>query len=120
MRGGGEAAPGNGRTPRPMELEDKFLMSGTHSLNEPKLGEYCRSKGIFPAEIEEWREALPDGQPTAISAIVRDAKKKSGREEAQQGIERERCGKRGRGRDSGAADALRKKRRRIWGDGEED
>ena len=57
-RSGGEAAPGKGERPDRWSSEDKFLIvPETHSLNEAELGECCRSKGIFPAEIEEWREA---------------------------------------------------------------
>ncbi|MDD4455311.1 MAG: transposase [Candidatus Methanomethylophilaceae archaeon] len=58
VRSGGEAAPGNGEQPERWSSEDKFLIVlETHALNEAELGEYYRSKGIFPAEIEEWREA---------------------------------------------------------------
>ena len=70
VRSGGEAAPGNGEQPDRWSSEDKFLIVlETHSLNEAELGEYCRSKGIFPAEIEEWREAC-------LQANQRDLRKR--------------------------------------------
>lgn len=57
-RGEGKAAPGNGERPERWNAEDKFLIVlEKHALNGAVLGEYCRSKGIFPAEIDQWREA---------------------------------------------------------------
>ena len=57
-RGEGKAVPGNGERPERWSAEDKFLIVlETHALNGAELGEYCRSKGIFPAEIDQWREA---------------------------------------------------------------
>ena len=71
-RSGGEAAPGNGEQPERWSSEDKFLIVlETHPLNAAELGEYCRSKGIFPEEIEAWREAC-------LQANRRDLKKRSG------------------------------------------
>ena len=71
-RSGGEAAPGNGEQPERWSSKDKFLIVlETHPLNEAELGEYCRSKGIFPEEIEAWREAC-------LQANRRDLKKRSG------------------------------------------
>jgi hypothetical protein len=80
VRGGGAAAPGNGEQPERRSSEDKFLIVlETHSLNEAELGEYCRTKGIFPAEIEEWREAC-------LMANQRDLRK---RQEMQKEIRAE-------------------------------
>ncbi len=120
-RGEGRAAPGNGERPERWSAEDKFLIVlETHALNGAELGEYCRSKGIFPAEIDEWRE-------TCLMANQSDARKSSElqkeiRAERKRSKELERELKR---KEKALAEAaalltLRKKARAIWGDGEED
>ncbi|MGC8553841.1 MAG: transposase, partial [Phycisphaerae bacterium] len=31
------------------------------SLNEHELGEYCRQKGLYPEQIEEWKKTVLEG-----------------------------------------------------------
>ncbi len=120
-RGEGKAVPGNGERPERWSAEDKFLIVlETHALNGAELGEYCRSKGIFPAEIDQWREAC-------LVANRSDARKSS---ELQKEIRAERkrskeleCELRRKEKalaEAAALLTLRKKARAIWGDGEED
>lgn len=33
----------------------------TTSLNAQELGEYCRTKGIYPEQIERWKQACMQG-----------------------------------------------------------
>ena len=121
VRGGGKAAPGNGEQPERWNSEDKFLIVlETHSLNEAELGEYCRSKGIFPAEIEEWRE-------TCLQANQRDFRKsqelqkeiRSERKRSKE-LERELLRKERALAETAALLTLRKKAQAIWGDNEDD
>lgn len=37
----------------------------TATLSELELGEYCRRKGLYPEQIQRWREACIQGQQTA-------------------------------------------------------
>ena len=135
VRSGGEAAPGNGEQPDRWSSEDKFLIVlETHSLNEAELGEYCRGKGIFPAEIEEWREACLQANQREfrkrqeLQKEIRSEKKRSrrnGAEETEQkkrnkALEKELLRKERALAETAALLTLRKKAQAIWGDGEED
>lgn len=52
----GEATPGNGKTSDKWSSQDKFLIvMETFSMNEVELAEYCRKKGLYRAQIEEWK-----------------------------------------------------------------
>ena len=120
VRSGGEAAPGNGERPERWSSEDKFLIVlETHALNEAELGEYCRSKGIFPAEIEEWREACLQANQRdhrknqEIRKEIRSEKKRS------KALEKELLRKERALAETAALLTLRKKAQAIWGDGEE-
>ena len=121
VRSGGEAAPGNGEQPDRWSSEDKFLIVlETHSLNEAELGEYCRSKGIFPAEIEEWRDACLQANQREfrkrqeLQKEIRSEKKRS------KALEKELLRKERALAETAALLTLRKKAQAIWGDGEED
>jgi len=121
VRSGGEAAPGNGEQPDRWSSEDKFLIVlETHSLNEAELGEYCRGKGIFPAEIEEWREACLQANQREfrkrqeLQKEIRSEKKRS------KALEKELLRKERALAETAALLTLRKKAQAIWGDGEED
>lgn len=37
----------------------------TATLPELELGEHCRRKGLYPEQIQRWREACIQGQQTA-------------------------------------------------------
>ena len=42
--------------------QDKFnTLMETASLNEEELGQYCREKGLYPEQIEQWKEQAVSG-----------------------------------------------------------
>ena len=121
VRGGGEAAPGNGERPDRWSSEDKFLIVlETHSLNEAELGEYCRSKGIFPAEIEEWREACLMANQRDLRNRQEMQKEIRAEKKRSKELERELLRKERALAETAALLTLRKKAQAIWGGGEED
>ena len=87
----------------------------THSLNEAELGEYCRSKGIFPAELDEWREACLEANQhdlrkrQELQKEIRSEKKRS------KELERELLRKERALAETAALLILRKKAQAIWG-----
>jgi len=120
-RSGGEAAPGNGAQPERWSSEDKFLIVlETHPLNGAELGEYCRSKGIFPEEIEEWREACPQANQQEcrkrqeLQKEIRNEKRRS------KALEKELLRKDRALAETAALLTLRKKAQAIWGEDEGD
>jgi len=121
VRSGGEAAPGNGEQPDRWSSEDKFLIVlETHSLNEAELGEYCRSKGIFPAEIEEWREACLQANQRDLRKRQELQKEIRSEKKRSKALEKELLRKERALAETAALLTLRKKAQAIWGDGEED
>lgn len=114
--------PGNGRTSDQWSSADKFrVVLETASLNEAETSQYCRSKGIYPEQIRQWREACeranvaPETEPTAARRDEAKAAHKRIRE-----LERQL-----RRSDAARAEAaallnLRKKAEAIWGKEEED
>ena len=50
------AVPANQNNPEQWAAEDKLaVVIETSSLNEVQLSEYCRSKGLYPEQIHEWK-----------------------------------------------------------------
>lgn len=120
-RSGGEAAPGNGEQPEHWSSEDKFLIVlETHPLNAAELGEYCRNKGIFPEEIEAWREACLQAnrrdllKRQELQKEIRSEKKRS------KALEKELLRKERALAETAALLTLRKKAQAIWGEDEAD
>lgn len=55
-RAAGVATPGNGQTSDKWNSQDKFLIvMETFAMNDMELAEYCRKKGLYREQIEEWR-----------------------------------------------------------------
>ena len=45
-----------------LSSEEKFaVVVESATLNEIELGEYCRRKGLYPEQIQRWREAAAGG-----------------------------------------------------------
>lgn len=59
----GRPVPGSRKaTPEDWSSQDKFaVIMETASLNAQELSEYCRSKGLYPEQIERWKQAFIQG-----------------------------------------------------------
>lgn len=59
----GRPVPGSRKsTPEDWPSQDKFaVVLETASLNAQELSEYCRSKGLYPEQIERWKAACVQG-----------------------------------------------------------
>ena len=120
----GEApVPGNGRRPANWSPEDKLLaVIATAGMNATELAEYCRSKGLFAAEIKAWKKACLDGQTRREFKEDFDALKEDlaqARKQTKE-LERELRWKEKALAETAALLTLRKKARAIWGDDEDD
>ncbi|MEZ0374811.1 MAG: transposase [Candidatus Sericytochromatia bacterium] len=62
-RSEGRPVPGSRKlTPEDWSSQDKFaVILETGSLNAQELSEYCRSKGLYPEQIERWKQAFIQG-----------------------------------------------------------
>jgi len=57
-RAQGRLLPDGDTTPNGWNAADKFAaVLETAAMNEMELSEYCRRRGLYPAQIQQWREA---------------------------------------------------------------
>jgi transposase-like protein len=88
----------------------------TFSFNEAELAEYCRKKGLYPEQVNAWREACkaanakPCGRDPALQAELKTSRKRN-RE-----LERELTRKEKALAETAALLTLRKKADAIWGE----
>ena len=58
----GIAVPGDSTNPAHWSAEDKLaVVIETAAMNEAQLSEYCRSKGLYAEQIEQWKTAALSG-----------------------------------------------------------
>jgi len=90
----------------------------TATLNEHELSEYCREKGLYVEQVNQWRSSAVAGQSKDhLSKKEREeftALKKRNRE-----LEKELKRKEKALAETAALLVLRKKAQAIWGDGED-
>ncbi len=115
----GVAAVGSKKNPNAWSDEAKLaIIIETAPLNTVETNEYCRRKGLYPEQIQQWRAAAVAGQSKSLS--------KSEREELQalkkrcKKLEKELIRKEKALAETAALMVLRKKAAAIWGDQEED
>jgi transposase len=111
----GVSKPGN------WSAEDKLaVVIETASFNESQLGEYCRGKGIYPEQIEQWKTEALSGYKN--SNQMKKEKVKLRREDKKKikNLERELNRKEKALAEAAALLVLSKKYNAIWGIDEED
>jgi transposase len=120
-RNQGVAVPSNKKKSEDWTAEDKLaVVIETASFNEIQLSEYCRNKGLYKEQIDQWKIAALAGyksstqQKKAQSLYRREDKKKIKK------LERELNRKEKALAETAALLVLSKKWEAIWGEHEED
>ena len=100
--------------------EEKFaVVAETLSLSEIELSEYCRSKGLFPEQVKEWKKACIAGNaPVAKGRPATSAEQKADKKKIKS-LERELSRKEKALAETAALLVLRKKFNAYW-EGKED
>ena len=63
---GGYPVPGDNKLTDEWPAEAKFaVVLETAALSEIELSEYCRRKGLYPEQVQQWRQACILGQQSA-------------------------------------------------------
>lgn len=113
--------PGDKPVPDNWPAEARFaVVLETATLSEIALSEYCRSKGLYPEQVREWRQACITGQQSSRE------RKQIEQEQARADRKRiKELEKELRRKDKALAEAaallvLRKKLNAYWGDDSED
>lgn len=117
----GIAVPANTNNPNQWCAEDKLaVVIETASLNEAQLSEYCRRKGLYPEQIQEWKS-------TALCGYQNSPQQKKAKSvnQAQDKKTIKRLESELRRKDKALAETaallvLSKKCQAIWGESEED
>ncbi len=93
----------------------------TAALNEAELAEYCRKKGLFAEQIQQWKEAFVSSgsaQPDRQRKKLSDEHKKD--KQTIKKLERELKRKDKALAETAALLVLTKKAQEIWGEPEDD
>ena len=121
IRDTGVPVPGSGKQTDDWSAEAKFAaVVETASMNASELSEYCRSNGLYPEQIQRWREACVQGarsvgvQHKHVKQEARQDKKKIKQ------LERELRRKEKALAETAALLVLRKKLNALWDENEED
>ena len=75
----GEVVPASQKDPEGWGSSDKFtVVLETAGLNSTELAAYCRERGLFPEQVDRWRQAAEDAnaQPLLTMAEQKDLEKR--------------------------------------------
>lgn len=69
----GEVVPASEKEPEGWRAPDKFTaVMETAGLTAIKLSGYCRVRGLFPEQVERWRQAAQDATVKAVLTLKED------------------------------------------------
>jgi transposase len=120
-RNKGVAVPGKKTNPEKWNAQDKLsVVTETAAFNETELSEYCRKKGLYPEQVQRWKEA-------AMTGYQRDEQlqqqQNSSRKDDKRKIKKLESELRRKDKalaETAALLVLSKKSRAIWGEPEDD
>lgn len=113
--------PGDGKTPSGWSSEDKFRMVlESAGLGEAELGEYCRRKGLFVEQLQEWRAACEQANATAAERSREEREQMKAVRKRIRELERESKRDKAALAEAAALLVLRKKMQAIWGKDEDE
>ena len=119
-RGKGQLMPNADAGPEGWSSRDKFsAVLETAALNETDLAEYCRKRGLYPAQISAWRSACEQANDWDHASTARLGQATKEEKKRVKDLERELARKDRALAEAAALLILRKKVSAIWG-GEED
>ena len=119
-RGKGQLMPDADAGPEGWSSRDKFAaVLETAALNETDLAEYCRKRGLYPAQIGAWRSACEQANDWDRASSARLGRATKEEKKRVKDLERELARKDRALAETAALLVLRKKAAAIWG-GDED
>jgi len=107
--------------PEGWSTRDKFAaVLETSSLNETELAEYCRTKGIYPEQLSQWRKACEQANDWDRENDRRLKKEKKADLKRIRKLKKELRRKEKALAETAALLVLQKKAQAIWGDPEDE
>ena len=120
-REAGELLPYSSSSPAGWNSKNKFLaVLETASLSEIEVSEYCRKKGIYPEQIQEWKSACEKANDWEKHSSKQLQKSIKQEQKKIKHLTSELTRKEKALAETAALLVLRKKARAIWGKGEEE
>ena len=120
-RNRGVAVPANTSKPENWTAEDKLaVIIETACFNEVQLSEYCRRKGLYPEQIEQWKSAALAGFQQSRQSKKEKLRHRREDKKTIKNLERELKRKDKALAETAALLVLSKKCEAIWGVNEED
>ena len=120
-RNRGVAVPGNDINPEKWGAKDKLaVVIETAAFNELELGEYCRKKGLYPEQVQRWKEAALKGYERDEQLQHQQASSRREDKRKIRKLESELRRKEKALAETAALLVLRKKARAIWGEEEDE
>ena len=121
LKNQGIAVPGNGKNSGQWSSEDKFaVVLETATMSMAEQAEYCRRKGLFIEQIQEWRKICSGANANAAEAAKSLRDQSKGDQKRIRALEKELNRKEKALAEVAALLVLRKKAQAIWGDKSED
>ena len=120
----GEVVPATEKDPDGWSAADKFtVVLEAAGLNATELSAYCRERGLYPEQVERWRQAATDANEKPVLTLKEQ--KELERLRAQDQREIKRLQKELRKKEKALAEAaalllVTKKMQALWGEAEED
>jgi septin family protein len=66
----GEVVPASEKDPEGWGATDKFtVVLETAGLNATELSSYCRERGLYPQQVERWRQASQDANEKPVLTL---------------------------------------------------
>lgn len=107
--------------PEGWNARDKFAaVIESASLNEQEIAEYCRRKGIYPHQLEQWRKACEDANDWNRQANIKLKSEQRTNRKRIKGLEKELHRKEKALAEAAVLLVLQKKVQAIWGESEDE
>jgi transposase-like protein len=120
-RSKGILMPDGDSGPTGWNARDKFAaVVESASLNEQETAEYCRRKGIYPHQLEQWRKACEDANDWDKQANIKLKAERKTDQKRIKNLEKELQRKEKALAEAAALLVLQKKVQAIWGDPEDE
>ena len=88
----------------------------TASLNEAELAQYCRRKGLYPEQIEQWKKACQSANATQTEMSKAEKERSKDDKRKIKKLERELKRKEAALAETAALLVLQKKAQALWGE----
>jgi transposase-like protein len=67
----GEVVPASEKAPETWSTADKFtVVLESAGLNATELGAFCRERGLYPEQVDRWRQAAQDANANSMLTMA--------------------------------------------------